>query len=130
MADLQPTVVGKGDDPLTVSTGQDVPDNETQLEETSLSDVILSTSMSTPQSVVNGENMTIYGSCHVCYSAHPLKHHVSWCRRVAADGQDRPFASFTYTLSPLTDRLAPVDWKLLVTTEDIESQHIRCHELC
>jgi len=45
------------------------------------------------------------------------------------DGQDRPFASFTYALSPLTDKLAPVDWKLLVTTEDIESQHIRCHEL-
>ena len=45
------------------------------------------------------------------------------------DGQDRPFASFTYALSPLTDTLAPVDWKLLVTTEDIESQHIRCHEL-
>lgn len=45
------------------------------------------------------------------------------------DGQDRPFVSFTYALSPLTDKLAPVDWKLLVTTEDTESQHIRCHEL-
>lgn len=71
MADLQPTVVGKGDDPLTVSAGQDVPDSETQSEETSLSDVILSTSMNTPQSVMNGESMTIYGNGHVCYSAHP-----------------------------------------------------------
>ena len=44
------------------------------------------------------------------------------------DGQDRPFASFTYALSPLTDRPTPVDWKLLAT-EDVESQHIRCHEL-
>lgn len=67
MADQQPTVVSKGDDPLTVSAGQDVPDSETQLEETSLSDVILST----PQSVMNGESMTIYGNGHVCYSAHP-----------------------------------------------------------
>ena len=55
MADQQPTVVNKGDDPLTVSAEQDVPDSETQLEETSLSDVILSTSMSTPPSVMNGE---------------------------------------------------------------------------
>ena len=45
------------------------------------------------------------------------------------DDQDLPFASFTYTLSPLTNKLAPLDWKLLVTTEDMESQNIRCHEL-
>ena len=45
------------------------------------------------------------------------------------DGQDRPFASFTYVLSPLTVKLTPVDWKLLVTTEHMEYQHIRCHEL-
>ena len=37
--------------------------------------------------------------------------------------------SFTYAISPLTSNLAPVDWKLLVTTEDVESQNIRCHEL-
>ena len=36
--------------------------------------------------------------------------------------------SFTYVLSPLTDKLTPVDWKLLVT-EDIEHPHIRCHVL-
>ena len=37
--------------------------------------------------------------------------------------------SFTYyVLSPLTDKLTPVDWKLLVT-EDIEYPHIRCHKL-
>ena len=45
------------------------------------------------------------------------------------DDQDHPFASFTYVLSPLTGKLAPLDWKLLVTTEDMESQNIRCHEL-
>ena len=45
------------------------------------------------------------------------------------DDQDLPFASFTYTLSPLTSKLAPLDWKLLVTTEEMESQNIRCHEL-
>ena len=138
MADQQPTVVSKGDDPLTVSAEQDVPDSETQSEETSLSDVILSTSMSTPQSVMNGESMTIYGKDRVCYSAHPfiLKSIVEYVVSPAVtglqlklDGQDRPFVSFTYALSPLTDKLAPVDWKLLVTTEDIESQHIRCHEL-
>ena len=44
------------------------------------------------------------------------------------DDQDLPFESFTYALSPLTDKLTPVDWKLLVT-EKVESQHIRCHEL-
>ena len=44
------------------------------------------------------------------------------------DSQDHPFVSFTYVLSPLTDKLTPVDWKLLVT-EDIEHPHIRCHVL-
>ena len=44
------------------------------------------------------------------------------------DGQDFPFASFTYTPSSLTDKLTPVDWKLLVT-ENVQSQHIRCHKL-
>ena len=44
------------------------------------------------------------------------------------DGQDQPFASFTYALSPLTEKSAPVDWKLLVS-EDVQSQHIRWHEL-
>ena len=44
------------------------------------------------------------------------------------DSQDCPFVSFTYVLSPLTDKLTPVDWKLLVT-EDIEHPHIRCHVL-
>ena len=43
-------------------------------------------------------------------------------------GQALPFASFTYALSPLTDELAPVDWRLLVT-EDVECLNIRCHEL-
>ena len=41
---------------------------------------------------------------------------------------DIPFASYTYALSPLTDKLAPVEWKLLVT-EDVECHNIRCHEL-
>ena len=36
--------------------------------------------------------------------------------------------SFAYALSPLTDKLTPVDWKLLVT-ENMEHPHIRCHEL-
>ena len=36
--------------------------------------------------------------------------------------------SFTYALSPLTDKLTPVDWKLLVR-KDMEYPHIRCHEL-
>ena len=45
------------------------------------------------------------------------------------DSQDLPFASFTYALSSLTDKLAPVDWKLLVTSGDVESEHIRCYEL-
>ena len=45
------------------------------------------------------------------------------------DGQDLPFASFTYALTPLTDKLAPVDWKVLVHKQSMEGQHIRCHEL-
>jgi len=45
------------------------------------------------------------------------------------DNQDLPFASFTYALTPLTNKLTPVDWKLLVTNENLESQNIRCHEL-
>jgi len=44
------------------------------------------------------------------------------------DGQDQPFASFTYALSPLTKKSVPVDWKLFVA-EDVQSQHIRWHEL-
>ena len=44
------------------------------------------------------------------------------------NGQDLPFASLTYALSPLTNKLVPVDWQLIVT-EDVRSQHIRCHEL-
>ena len=136
MADQQPTVVSKGDDPLTVSAEQDVPDSESQLEETSLSDVILSTSVSMPQSVMNGESipymaMVVYAIQHthsllkalLCFSP------AATGLQLKLDGQDRPFVSFTYALSPLTDKLAPVDWKLLVTTEDTESQHIRCHEL-
>ena len=43
--------------------------------------------------------------------------------------EDLPVARFTYTLTPLTDKLVPVDWKLLVTTESIECQNIRCHKL-
>ena len=42
--------------------------------------------------------------------------------------QNLPFASYTYALSPLTDELAQVDWKLLVT-EDVECLNVRCHEL-
>ena len=45
------------------------------------------------------------------------------------DGQDLPFASFTYALTPLTDKLAAVDWKVLVHEQSMEGQHIRCHEL-
>lgn len=45
------------------------------------------------------------------------------------DNCDLPFASYAYAVSPLTEKLAPVDWKLLVTTDDMESQNIRCHEL-
>ena len=44
--------------------------------------------------------------------------------------QDIPFASYTYALSPLTDKLAPVEWKLLVTEDvHVECLNIRCHEL-
>lgn len=43
------------------------------------------------------------------------------------DGKD--VASFTYTRSSLTDKLTPVDWKLLVAEDDVQSQHIRCHKL-
>lgn len=45
------------------------------------------------------------------------------------DSQDHPIAFFTYALSPLTYKLVPVDWKLLVTSDDVECQHIRCYEL-
>lgn len=43
-------------------------------------------------------------------------------------GHDQPFLTFDYALSPLTENLAPVDWKILVT-EDVQSQNIRCHDL-
>ena len=43
--------------------------------------------------------------------------------------EDPPVARFTYVLTPLTDKLVPVDWKLLVTTESMECQNIRCHKL-
>lgn len=45
------------------------------------------------------------------------------------NSEDLPVASFTYVLTPLTDKLVPVDWKLLVTTESMECQNIRCHKL-
>ena len=44
------------------------------------------------------------------------------------DNQDPPFASFTYALCPLPVKLAPVDWKLLVT-KNKECQHVRCYKL-
>ena len=43
-------------------------------------------------------------------------------------GQELPFASFTYALPPTVEKPSPVDWKILVS-EDVQSQHIRCHEL-
>lgn len=42
--------------------------------------------------------------------------------------QDAPFVYFTYSLPPMMETAVPVDWKVLVT-ENVESQHIRCHEL-
>lgn len=43
-------------------------------------------------------------------------------------GHERPFAAFTYALAPDVEKPSPVDWKILVT-EDVQSQHIRCHKL-
>ena len=42
--------------------------------------------------------------------------------------QEKPFAAFTYALTPAMEKATPVNWKILVT-EDVQSQHIRCHEL-
>jgi len=111
MADQQITVVKKGEDPLTgdttppPSTKQDEPDGGTQqqAEESSIGSTVLTTTSSAPRSIMNGLQLKL-------------------------DGQDQPFASFTYALSPLTKKSVPVDWKLFVA-EDVQSQHIRYHEL-
>ncbi len=41
-----------------------------------------------------------------------------------------PITAYTYTLFPLMDKCVPaVEWKLLVTGDGVQSQHIRCHQL-
>lgn len=146
MADQQPTVVEEGADPLTAfqmsppPIGQDVLNGgEQQGPENSIDigNIVMDTSLSTPHSVLNGESMTVSGQCmwHMLYpvcttisSDPPPSLFPPLGLQLKLDGHERVFASFTYALSPLTHKLAPVDWKLLVT-EDVESQHIRCHKL-
>ena len=37
-------------------------------------------------------------------------------------------ASYTYALYPFMDKCVAVDWKIMVT-DDVQSHHIRCHQL-
>lgn len=43
-------------------------------------------------------------------------------------GEPQRFASYTYAVSPFTEKPVHIDWKIIVN-DDIESQHIRCHAL-
>ncbi len=43
-------------------------------------------------------------------------------------GRTTLIAAYTYALFPRMDKCVPVDWKILVT-DDVQSQHIRCHPL-
>ena len=145
MTDQQPTVVEEGADLLTAfqmsppPIGQDVLNGGEQQgpeDSNDIGDIVMNTCLSAPLSVLNGESMTVY--CKICGQCYPVCTTISndlppslfppLGLQLKLDGHEHLFASFTYALSPLTDKLAPVDWKLLVT-EDVESQHIRCHEL-
>ncbi len=42
--------------------------------------------------------------------------------------QDKIMGLFSYATFPVHERSTPVDWKLL-ETEDIQGEHIRCHQL-
>ena len=45
------------------------------------------------------------------------------------EGQPHPSVSYTYAVSPFTEKPVQIDWKIIVNNDDIECQHIRCHAL-
>ena len=44
-------------------------------------------------------------------------------------GQPHRSISYTYAVSPFTEKPVQIDWKIIVNNDDIECQHIRCHAL-
>lgn len=48
--------------------------------------------------------------------------------KLKVQDQPHPFASYTYAVSPFTEKPVHIDWKI-IANDDIESQHIRCHTL-
>ena len=45
------------------------------------------------------------------------------------EGQPHPSVSYTYAVSPFTEKPVQIDWKIIVNNDDIVSEHIRCHAL-
>ena len=48
--------------------------------------------------------------------------------KVKLQGEKEPRVCFTYAISPFMDKAINMDWKC-ISNEDVQSQHIRCHEL-
>ena len=48
--------------------------------------------------------------------------------KVKLQGEKKPRICFTYSFSPFMDKAIKMDWKC-ISNEDVQSQHIRCHEL-
>lgn len=48
--------------------------------------------------------------------------------KVKVQGEKEPRICITYSFSPFMDKAIKMDWKC-ISNEDVQSQHIRCHEL-
>ena len=48
--------------------------------------------------------------------------------KVKLQGEKEPHVWFTYAFTPFMDEAIKMDWKC-IAIEDVQSQHIRCHEL-
>lgn len=48
--------------------------------------------------------------------------------KVKLQGEKEPRIRFTYAYGPFMDEAVNMDWKC-IANEDVQSQHIRCHEL-
>ncbi len=49
--------------------------------------------------------------------------------KLRLQGQTALLADYTYALFLLTDKYMSVDWNIMVTADDVQSHHIRCHQL-
>ena len=68
----------------------------------------------------------VHKHAHIHTHIHTHTHTIGL--KLKVQGQTNPNICYTYTLSPFTEKLVLIDWKIIVN-DDIQSQHIRCHAL-